>query len=324
MPFFALCMCVCVGVFVSKGMHPLKFSLFGISDSRFLTHFPSGHRLDLFLPHGGPTSTLPQQKRWEQEECVFSSRLALHAFQIGNMIPLCHLTQKRSLWVSSEVGRAEVETSDCVLRFQAPPARCDRRGPGAGAVTEVWLNPIRPCPHASMPRLPLEHALLWKTMNTSPGMHLCCWLCVDGEDGCACGHTRHSRSAIKPNWRWGIKPRCAEWYLGSWEWDGETERFGLVGMCWHWEDEDRGRILVHLWSNQQVVFDFRVFFFWLNVYRTSLVNVCDPCSVLPPTHCHIIIVHVHCGDPECHIGMLSPHVFRFSISQTKALQIQSR
>lgn len=74
------CIRVCVGMCASKGMHSLKFSLFGISDSQTLTHFPSIHRLDLFLPHGGPTSTLSQQKRWEQEECVFSSRLALHEY----------------------------------------------------------------------------------------------------------------------------------------------------------------------------------------------------------------------------------------------------
>lgn len=75
--FFAF---VCVCTRASKGMHSLKLSLFGISDSQILTHFPSIHRLDLFLPHSGPTATLPQQKRWEQEECVFSSRLALHEY----------------------------------------------------------------------------------------------------------------------------------------------------------------------------------------------------------------------------------------------------
>lgn len=35
------------------------------------------------------------------------------------------------------------------------------------------------------------------------------------------------------------------------------------------------------------------------------------CAAFLPTPCHIVIVHVHAGDPECHVGMISPHLFGF-------------
>lgn len=43
---------VYMGMYASKGMRSLKFSLFGISDTQILTHFPSIHELDLFRPLG--------------------------------------------------------------------------------------------------------------------------------------------------------------------------------------------------------------------------------------------------------------------------------
>ncbi len=47
------------------------------------------------------------------------------------------------------------------------------------------------------------------------------------------------------------------------------------------------------------------------MYQTFLSNGTDSCALLLPTHCHIVIVHVHGGDPGCHVGMISPHLFGF-------------
>lgn len=47
------------------------------------------------------------------------------------------------------------------------------------------------------------------------------------------------------------------------------------------------------------------------MYQTFLSNGTDSCPVLLPTCCHIVIVHVHGGDPGCHVGMISPHLFGF-------------
>lgn len=188
--------------------------------------FPASTGWICFCPSAGPfPHFLSRKGGGVRRMCLFIKTGAAWIFQTGNMIPQCHPTQRRGLWAS----RGEISDWD----FQTPPAHSDRQGPGAGAVTEAWINPIWPCLRVSVPGLPLELAPLWKTISTSPGMCLHCWLCVDGEDGWACGHTRHSTSAIKPNWRWGIKPGCAEWYLGSWDWEGGTERFRMVERCWH-------------------------------------------------------------------------------------------
>lgn len=47
------------------------------------------------------------------------------------------------------------------------------------------------------------------------------------------------------------------------------------------------------------------------MYQTFLSNGTDSCSALLPTCCHIVIVHVQAGDPGCHVGMISPHLFGF-------------
>lgn len=49
----------------------------------------------------------------------------------------------------------------------------------------------------------------------------------------------------------------------------------------------------------------------MNIYQTFLSNCSDSCTVWLPTHCHIVIVHIHGGDPGCHVGMISPHLFGF-------------
>lgn len=107
--------------------------------------------------------------------------------------------------------------------------KTSRRCPEAGA--EEGLNSIWPflcwCYRLAL-------ALLWKTIYTSPGMYLLCWLCVDEEDGCALGHTRDSCSAIKSRWSCGIKLVCNECYQGSWYLQSGTARFGcccIIKIC---------------------------------------------------------------------------------------------
>lgn len=128
-------LCVCACACASKGMHSLKIPPFGTSDSQILTHVPSIQRLDLFLPLGGPTS--PAEKvRATVEECVFSSRLALHEYfkQATWFLSATRHTKVRSLGEQKWNLRLE-------LGFQAPPACGNRQGHGVGAMTEVWLNP---------------------------------------------------------------------------------------------------------------------------------------------------------------------------------------
>lgn len=43
----------------------------------------------------------------------------------------------------------------------------------------------------------------------------------------------------------------------------------------------------------------------------SNISVKWSCAASLPTHCHIVIEHVDGGDPGCHIGMISPHLFGF-------------
>lgn len=47
------------------------------------------------------------------------------------------------------------------------------------------------------------------------------------------------------------------------------------------------------------------------MYQTILSNGTDSCTALLPTSCHIVMVHVHGGDPGCHFGMVSPLLFGF-------------
>lgn len=56
---------------------------------------------------------------------------------------------------------------------------------------------------------------------------------------------------------------------------------------------------------------FRSALHWANVHQTFLSSGTDSCAVLLPTHCHIVIVHVHGGDPGCHVGMISAQLFGF-------------
>lgn len=56
-----------------------------------------------------------------------------------------------------------------------------------------------------------------------------------------------------------------------------------------------------------------------------VLSGCDFCTVLLPTRCHVVIVHVYGSDPECHVGMISPHLFGFSNLSSvlvKALALQ--
>lgn len=202
-----VCISVYVSVCASKGMHSLKFSLSGIPDTQILTHFTSIHRLDLFLPLGGPTSTLPQQKKVgaTAEESVFSSRLARHEyFAQATWFPQCHPTQKERSLVEQAEGKSQVGI--WLWGTTCSQWQTSRQSLGDGAVTGLVKPYLTTSACVSARPATWNSPCLGKTISTSPGMCLHCWLCVDGEDGRACGHTRHSKSAIKPNWRWGIKP----------------------------------------------------------------------------------------------------------------------
>lgn len=67
-----------------------------------------------------------------------------------------------------------------------------------------------------------------------------------------------------------------------------SSRIGLIRLEWFWS-----------------------MFHRVNVYQAFLSNGTDSRTALLPTHCHIVIVHVHGGDPECHVGMISPLLFGF-------------
>jgi len=204
-------MCVCMDMYASQSMHSLKFSLFRdiwLPDPDTLSQRPQAGSVSAPRRLHFHTSSA-EKKVGARRMCLFIKAGAAWIFQTGNMIPRCHPTQRRVLWLNFGVRRAEVKSQIWKLASRhhllAVTGGTDE-APELGAVDGVRLNPIWPCLHVSVPGLPLELAVLWK--GTSPGMCLHCWLCVcvDGEDRWACGHTRHSRLAIKPNWRWGIKP----------------------------------------------------------------------------------------------------------------------
>lgn len=213
------------------GMHWFSLSLFGIPDSHTLTHFPSIHCLDLFLPYGRTHfHTSSAEKVGPRRMCLFINTGTAWIFQRGNMIPQCQATQWRGLWVN--LGWSEQRWN---LRlehgFRAPPAQRDRHTDEATELVSWWRIGWTLSHHVCVhwcqachwePRLAVENHK-YKPRHVPALLIVCVCQCVDGKDGCACGHTRHSRDPIKPNWRWGIKLGCAEWYLGSWEFG--TEKF---------------------------------------------------------------------------------------------------
>lgn len=173
----AFCLCACVGVCGCKGMRALKFSGFGIFDSRILTHFPSIHRLFCFCPMASPLKHFLHRKGGSKKNVDFHQSLCcmnISNTQYDSSVPPD--TKDRSLG-EFRGGVSGGEISDCnvlcrhhLLTVSDMQTRawslCRDRGLAKPYPTmSEWVS-ARPA------------TLLWKTISTSPGVCLHCWLYV--------------------------------------------------------------------------------------------------------------------------------------------------
>lgn len=212
----------------------------------------------LHMPHGKPTSTLSQQKRWEQKECIFSLRLALHEYFKQATWFLSGTRHKGEVsggargWRDQKWNlRLGLPGTTC-LQWQTHTVPCSLGGDRGPVKPNLSMSVCVCARYATGAHFAAENHN-YKHRPVFALLIVC--VCVDGEDGCACGHTRHSKSAIKPKWRWGIKLGCVEWYLGSRKmrrWDREAvrcrnsfrwEKWGNIKLEW--------RLCLILWSGQQ-------------------------------------------------------------------------
>ena len=155
---------------------------------------------------------------------LFIKTGAAWIFQTGNMIPQCHPTQRKRSLGELELEQAEVKSQ---IGTQLPGTTCSKwkdteMRPRGWGCDRGSVKPYLTTSACTGARSATENSLCCgKPLGQAQACACIVYcVCVDGEDGCACGHTRNSSTAIKPNWRWGIKPGCVEWYLGCLEWEG--------------------------------------------------------------------------------------------------------
>lgn len=109
---FCICVCVCAWacMYLKVCTHSNSLSL-GYLTLRSWHTFPASTGWICFCPLAGPLPHFLSRKggSYSRRMCLFIKTGAVWIFQTGNMIPQCHPTQRRGLWVSSGVERAGVK-----------------------------------------------------------------------------------------------------------------------------------------------------------------------------------------------------------------------
>lgn len=207
----------------------IKFSSRGYLTLRSWQTFPASTAWMCSCPTAGPIPHfLSFKKRWEWRRMrLFIKTGAAWIFQTGNMIPQCHSTQRRGLWMKSQIGiwPQGITCSHWKARKTRPLRWCRDRG-----LAKLYLT-TSACISAR-PAIGSDSALKKQSEQAQACAHI-----VDCECGWRGWVSLWTYQAFqvcnKANWRWGINLGCAEWCLGNLDLEGGIERFRMLERCWH-------------------------------------------------------------------------------------------